>query len=86
LKKHEKIAQIPFFYTPCTLSQLLFEFQLINSNLFRYQKTGVRWLHELHDQYVGGILADEMGLGKTIQIIVFLRSLAESQISSRVFS
>lgn len=55
------------------------------SNFYRYQKTGVRWLHELHDQYVGGILADEMGLGKTIQIISFLRSLSESQQESRVF-
>lgn len=59
---------------------------LVWERLYKYQKTGVRWLHELHDQYVGGILADEMGLGKTIQIIVFLRSLAESQIGSRVFS
>jgi len=53
--------------------------------LYKYQKTGVRWLHELHAQYVGGILADEMGLGKTIQICIFLRSLAQSQQPSRAF-
>lgn len=51
----------------------------------RYQKTGVRWLSELHEQCVGGILADEMGLGKTIQIISFLRALAFSQMEDRGF-
>lgn len=45
----------------------------------RYQKTGVKWLLELHNLAVGGILADEMGLGKTIQVITFLRSLAYTQ-------
>ncbi|KAK6043378.1 hypothetical protein COOONC_19111, partial [Cooperia oncophora] len=35
--------------------------------LFKYQKEGVVWLSELHEEYVGGILADEMGLGKTVQ-------------------
>ncbi|KAE9546017.1 hypothetical protein FO519_010771, partial [Halicephalobus sp. NKZ332] len=37
------------------------------SKLYKYQKTGIRWLHELHSHCVGGILADEMGLGKTVQ-------------------
>ncbi|CAI4221252.1 unnamed protein product [Auanema sp. JU1783] len=46
--------------------------------LYKYQKTGIRWLCELHQQKVGGILADEMGLGKTIQIICFLRAIEES--------
>lgn len=46
---------------------------------YRYQKTGIRWLCELHEQNVGGILADEMGLGKTIQVIAFLRALDETQ-------
>lgn len=70
------------------------------SILFRYQKTGVRWLLKLHEQYVGGILAgkitsvffcdgvsclDEMGLGKTIQIAIFLRCIAESEQMSRIF-
>jgi hypothetical protein len=40
--------------------------------LFEYQRTGVRWLWELHKQQVGGILADEMGLGKSVQMVVFL--------------
>nr|CAD2205943.1 unnamed protein product [Meloidogyne enterolobii] len=52
---------------------------------YKYQKTGIRWLYELHNQCVGGILADEMGLGKTMQICVFLRSLAESQRPSSIF-
>ncbi|VDK51869.1 unnamed protein product [Anisakis simplex] len=53
--------------------------------LYKYQRTGVRWLNELHDQCVGGILSDEMGLGKTIQVICFLRALAFSQLESRGF-
>ncbi|TKR58301.1 hypothetical protein L596_029763 [Steinernema carpocapsae] len=52
------------------------------NKLYKYQKTGVRWLTELHQQNVGGILADEMGLGKTIQIIAFLRSLSVSHVDS----
>lgn len=55
------------------------------NKLFKYQKTGVRWLSELHEQCVGGILADEMGLGKTIQVICFLRALAFSQAETRGF-
>uniref|UniRef100_A0A915CHY0 DNA repair and recombination protein RAD54-like n=2 Tax=Parascaris univalens TaxID=6257 RepID=A0A915CHY0_PARUN len=55
------------------------------NKLFKYQKTGVRWLNELHEQCVGGILADEMGLGKTIQVICFLRALAFSQAETRGF-
>lgn len=51
----------------------------------RYQKTGVRWLNELHNQCVGGILADEMGLGKTVQVISFLRALAFSRSEDRGF-
>ncbi|XP_065065513.1 DNA excision repair protein ERCC-6-like [Rhopilema esculentum] len=43
--------------------------------LYKYQRTGVKWLWELHCQDVGGILGDEMGLGKTIQIIAFLTGL-----------
>ncbi|UYV79425.1 ERCC6 [Cordylochernes scorpioides] len=45
------------------------------NKLFRYQKTGVRWLWELHRQNCGGIIGDEMGLGKTIQVIAFLVGL-----------
>ncbi|VDM09064.1 unnamed protein product [Wuchereria bancrofti] len=54
--------------------------------LYKYQKTGVRWLNELHNQCVGGILADEMGLGKTVQVISFLRGLAFSCLEDRGFS
>jgi DNA excision repair protein ERCC-6 len=38
------------------------------SALFGYQRTGVKWLWELHNQRAGGIIGDEMGLGKTIQV------------------
>ncbi|BDD56279.1 hypothetical protein MPDQ_002057 [Monascus purpureus] len=47
--------------------------------LFDYQKTGVQWLWELHQQEVGGIIGDEMGLGKTIQVISFLAGLHYSK-------
>eukprot|EP01080_Neovahlkampfia_damariscottae_P008874 gene8874-823_t len=50
----------------------------IYDKLFDYQKTGVRWLFELHSQSIGGIIGDEMGLGKTVQIISFLSGLIES--------
>lgn len=50
------------------------------SKLFNYQKVGVQWMFELHQQKCGGILGDEMGLGKTIQVIAFLSSLSYSQI------
>lgn len=46
--------------------------------LFDFQKTGLQWLWELHNQGCGGILADEMGLGKTIQVVAFLASLHHS--------
>ncbi|GMR47824.1 hypothetical protein PMAYCL1PPCAC_18019 [Pristionchus mayeri] len=49
------------------------------AKLYKYQKTGVRWMGELREQRVGGILADEMGLGKTVQTAVFLRAIAESK-------
>ncbi|KAI9022541.1 SNF2 family N-terminal domain-containing protein [Hyaloraphidium curvatum] len=48
------------------------------NELFEYQRTGVKWLWELHDQDVGGIIGDEMGLGKTVQIIAFLAGLSNS--------
>lgn len=51
-------------------------------NLFEHQRTGVRWLWELHQLGTGGILGDEMGLGKTIQMIAFLTALKSSNISN----
>ena len=48
--------------------------------LYNYQKIGVQWMFELHQQKCGGILGDEMGLGKTIQVISFLASLSYSQV------
>ncbi|KAH9520103.1 DNA excision repair protein ERCC-6 [Bulinus truncatus] len=50
--------------------------------LFPYQKTGVRWLWELHCQQAGGIIGDEMGLGKTIQTIAFLAALKTSKVKN----
>ena len=37
-----------------------------------YQHDGVRWLHLLAENGLGGILADEMGLGKTLQALAYL--------------
>lgn len=51
----------------------------IHPYLFDYQKTGVQWLWELHQQQVGGIIGDEMGLGKTIQVISFLAGVHYSK-------
>ena len=56
---------------------------LLWNKLYNYQKVGVQWLFELHQQKCGGILGDEMGLGKTIQIISFLASLSYSQVTWR---
>ena len=47
--------------------------------LYNYQKVGVQWMFELHQQQCGGLLGDEMGLGKTIQVISFLASLSYSR-------
>ena len=43
-----------------------------------YQHDGVRWLHLLAGNGLGGILADEMGLGKTLQALSYLASAAGS--------
>ncbi|KAK6187270.1 hypothetical protein SNE40_005335 [Patella caerulea] len=55
------------------------------SKLFKYQRTGVRWLWELHGQEAGGIVGDEMGLGKTIQMIAFLAALRQSKLRNKQF-
>lgn len=51
----------------------------MNNRLFPYQRTGLRWMWELHQQNAGGIVGDEMGLGKTVQISSFLGSMALSR-------
>lgn len=48
-----------------------------------FQKTGVKWLWELHGQQCGGILGDEMGLGKTIEVIAFLAGLQLGKVGTR---
>lgn len=55
----------------------------IGKYLFSYQRTGVQWLWELHQQSVGGIIGDEMGLGKTIQAIAYLASLHHSNMYTK---
>ncbi|XP_071515644.1 DNA excision repair protein ERCC-6-like [Panulirus ornatus] len=55
---------------------------VIWNKLYRYQRTCVKWLWELHGQSCGGILGDEMGLGKTIQMISFLVGLSYSCLKS----
>ncbi|CAL4144469.1 unnamed protein product, partial [Meganyctiphanes norvegica] len=56
---------------------------IIWKKLYKYQRTCIRWLYELHCQGCGGILGDEMGLGKTIQIISFLVGISYSRLQSR---
>ncbi|KAJ5646255.1 DNA repair protein rhp26 [Penicillium lividum] len=51
--------------------------------LFSYQKTGVQWLWELHQQSVGGIVGDEMGLGKTVQAITYVAALHHSNMYTK---
>jgi DNA excision repair protein ERCC-6 len=48
------------------------------ARLFDYQRTGVKWLWELHAQRAGGIVGDEMGLGKTVTVAAFLAGLHHS--------
>ncbi|KAJ5675676.1 DNA repair protein rhp26 [Penicillium macrosclerotiorum] len=55
----------------------------ISKYLFSYQRTGLQWLWELHQQTVGGIIGDEMGLGKTIQAISYLASLHHSNMYTK---
>lgn len=50
--------------------------------LYKFQRTGVKWLWELHQVDSGGLLGDEMGLGKTIQVIAFLTALSKTNLGS----
>ncbi len=52
--------------------------QNISGTLRPYQKSGVDWLHFLHDYGFGGCLADDMGTGKTFTTLAFLQSLSET--------
>ena len=71
---------------PNTLDEMVTidgDLQILKSvwdNLYEHQRTGVRWLWELHQLGTGGILGDEMGLGKTIQMIAFLTALKCSSV------
>ncbi len=56
------------------------------NKLYKFQKTCLKWLWELHSQRCGGILGDEMGLGKTVQMAAYLASLKYSRIRSVGFS
>ena len=61
---------------PATLRNGLVVPAYINDRLFEYQRTGLRWMWELHCQGAGGIVGDEMGLGKTVQVSAFLGTMA----------
>ncbi len=50
----------------------------LRGELRPYQKSGVDWLHFLHEYGFGGCLADDMGTGKTFTTLAFLQSLSES--------
>ncbi|XP_025425310.1 DNA excision repair protein ERCC-6-like isoform X2 [Sipha flava] len=54
------------------------------NSLYKYQRIGIKWLWELHQQGSGGILGDEMGLGKTVQMIVFLGALYWSRLKDKI--
>jgi len=56
----------------------------VNDRLFPYQRTGVRWMWELHCQGAGGVVGDEMGLGKTVQVSSFLGSMASNRLLDSV--
>jgi DNA excision repair protein ERCC-6 len=51
----------------------------VNNRLFPYQRTGLRWMWDLHLQEAGGVVGDEMGLGKTVQVAAFLGAMAASR-------
>mmetsp|Transcript_12003 Transcript_12003/g.26179 ORF Transcript_12003/g.26179 Transcript_12003/m.26179 type:complete len:1309 (-) Transcript_12003:106-4032(-) len=56
----------------------------INDRIFPYQRTGVRWMWELHCQGAGGVVGDEMGLGKTVQVSSFLGAMAGNRLLDSV--
>ena len=46
------------------------------SQLYDFQKLGVKFLLAKYELSTGGLLADEMGLGKSVQVVAFLAALA----------
>ena len=51
----------------------------INDRLFGYQRDGLQWMWDLHQQQSGGVVGDQMGLGKTVQVSSFLGVLAANR-------
>ena len=60
--------------------------EMIWNRLYKFQKVGLKWFWELHNQQCGGILGDEMGLGKTVQIVSYLASLKYSKVRTIGFT
>ena len=56
----------------------------MNNHLFQYQRDGMEWMYQLHQQMTGGIIGDEMGLGKTVQVAAFLGAAAASRLLKSV--
>jgi len=63
---------------------MAYKTDVYNIVIFRYQRIGIKWLWELHQQGSGGILGDEMGLGKTVQMIVFFGALYWSRLKDKI--
>jgi SNF2 family DNA or RNA helicase len=54
----------------------------LNAELRPYQQTGMSWLLFLRKYGFGACLADDMGLGKTIQLISYLLTVKELEVSA----
>ena len=72
-ERHTALSHPTYSYTspvPPSTAPIGFTMPAATYNgLYDYQKTGVKWLWELHNQSCGGIIGDEMGLGKTVQVV-----------------
>ena len=53
----------------------------VEAKLRPYQTEGVKWLHYLYGNDLGGCLADDMGLGKTLQTIALLTMIYSAKAS-----
>lgn len=51
----------------------------MNNRLFGYQREGLKFMWNLHQEQAGLILGDEMGLGKTVQAVSFIGAAASSR-------